>query len=896
MNLLRRTAALFRRSSLDREIADELQAHLAMRTEDNIAAGMSPDAAARDARLRFGNPTTTRERVEHVDIATGLDSFWRDIRYAVRGYCNAPLFAIVAITTLALGIGANTAIFQLLNEVRLRSLPVQHPEELVDIRIIGGNQGLGVSNSFYSSLTRPVWQEIERSHEPLSGAFAWEFDSQNMQIGANVNDVHAVRTINVSSQFFSTLGLEPVAGRLLDPEDMAAACTGSGAVVSYAWWQSQMGGRAITGAESVVLDGVTYRIVGVTPPRFFGLAVGENFDFITPLCIPQNVQREHFDIGVMGRLAPGWNIDRATQWFTAASKGIFEATLPQGYGTSSTEQFRNFKLGAYSADSGVSRLRHDYDTSLWILLGITGLVLLIACANLANLMLARASARQREIAVRMALGATRTRLLRQLLLESGLLALFGAFLGIALAQVFSRLLIRVLASADENLALSVHTDWRVLFFTSGIAVLTCTVFGTLPAFRAAKADPIHALKTGDAHATGHRERYSMQRLMVVLQVAVSMVLLVTALLFVRSFRNLMTVDPGMRENGITLGGFMYPTSTITPDHFEDFKHLLVDEVRSIPGVSNAAIVTMPPLSGGSWGHLINIGSREGNSHFTWVSPTYFATMGIPIVSGRGFNDSDSANSPRVAIVNRAFVDRYFPGENPLGKTVRTQAEPRYPATLFEIVGVVPNTLYSDIHEKHLETVAFVPARQFPSEADGRGTQMVIASSLPSAIISEEIKRNIRAKHPEVRMYFSDLHERVFKSLLKERLLAILSGFFGALAAILVMVGLYGVVSYLVTRRRNELGIRIALGSTRSRIVSLVMGEAGRMLIVGALIGTAISLAVTRSAGSLLFGLKSWDPTTIAFAITALAAVAFSASFLPAFRAARLDPVDALRRE
>lgn len=895
MILFRRIAALFRRSSIDHEIEEELQAHLAMRAEDNIAAGMPPATAALDARLRFGNPIATRERVEHVDVATGFDSLWRDIRYAIRGYINAPMFAIVAITTLALGIGANTAIFQLLNEIRLRSLPIAHPEELVDIRIIGGNHGLGINEGTYTRITRPVWQEIERSHDPLSGVFAWRSSFQNMQTGLTANDVRPVRALNVSADFFNVLGITPFAGRLLGPEDASSACTSSNAAVSYSWWQSQMGKRPISATETVVLDGTQYHIVGVTPLRFFGLAVGEGFDFVTPLCTPPNVQREHFDIGVMGRLAPGWTSERATQWFTSASKGFFEAAVPQGYSAKSTQQFREFKLGAFLATTGVSDLRDTYDSSLWILLAITGLVLLIACANLANLMLARANARQREVAVRMALGATRTRLLLQLLIESSLLAVMGALLGIALAQFFSRLLIRALTTGNDSITLTVHTDWRVLLFATAVAILTCAVFGTLPAFRASKADPIDALKSGDGHATGRRDRFSIQRVMVTTQVAVSMVLLVTALLFMRSFRNLMTVDPGMREEGISVGFFNVLHSKIDPAHVEDFKRQLLNDVRSIPGVTNAAITTMVPLNGGSWGHGVTVGPKEGNSHFTWVSPTYFQTMGIPVLSGRNFNDNDTQSSPRVAIVNQTFVRNFLDGQNPIGKTVRTAAEPRYPSTLFEIVGIIPDTKYNDLRGDP-EPMAFVPVMQFPIEADGPGLAMVISSTLPSAIVSENIKRTIASSRPEIRTHFFELQSAVRKNLLRERLLAILSAFFGALAILLVMVGLYGVVSYLVSRRRNELGIRIALGSTRQQIISLVMRDAGRMLAIGIAVGAFVSLLATRGAGSILFGLRSWDLTSLSFSVALLAIVATVASFLPAFRAARLDPVEALRRE
>jgi predicted permease len=510
-------------------------------------------------------------------------------------------------------------------------------------------------------------------------------------------------------------------------------------------------------------------------------------------------------------------------------------------------------------------------------------------------MLARASARQREVAVRMALGATRARLFRQLLVESSLLAVFGALLGIGLAQLFSRLLIRALLTGNDSLSLTVHTDWRVLLFAAGVAILTCAVFGTLPAFRASKADPIHALKSGDSHATGRRERFSIQHLMVVVQVAVSMVLLVTALLFVRSFRNLMTVDPGMREKGITIAFFGFPNTKIEPPQRGEFKRRLLNDVRAVPGVSNAAITTMFPLLGGSWSHGVEVGPKEGSSRFTWVSPTYFQTMNIPVLSGRGFNDNDTQSSPRVVIVNQNFVHTYLDGQNPIGRTVRTKAEPRYPSTLFEIVGVISDTKYNDLRGAP-EPMAFVPERQFPIDAEPAGVGMVVASSLPSDVLGEDIKRAFAASHPEVRTRFFEMEQQIRNQLLRERLLAILSGFFGALAAILVMVGLYGVVSYLISRRRNELGIRIALGSTRTRIISLVMREAGRMLLLGTFMGAALSLLATRGASSILFGLKPWDPACLGLAVALLVTVAAAASFLPAFRAATLDPVEALRRE
>jgi hypothetical protein len=342
-------------------------------------------------------------------------------------------------------------------------------------------------------------------------------------------------------------------------------------VASYPYWKAQMGGEPITPNTTIVVEGHAVQVLGVTPPSFFGLVVGDRFDLAYPTCIPPNPRREVFNLSVMGRLKPGWNLARASEYFTSISPGLFESTAPTGYNAEAVKTFKSFKLGAYPAGAGVSRLRNAYDSSLQLLLAITGLVLLIACANLANLMLARANARQREMAIRMALGASRRRMLRQLFIESSLLALGGATLGVALAQPLSRPLVAALGTSQSSVHLAIVTDWRVLLFAAVVATLTCVVFGTIPAMRGANADPIAALKSGERGIVGNRQHFFTQRLMVITQIAVSMVLFVGALLFVRSYRNLMTLDPGMRESGITIGHFGFDTLNIKPENEAEFK-------------------------------------------------------------------------------------------------------------------------------------------------------------------------------------------------------------------------------------------------------------------------------------------------------------------------------------
>ena len=477
MGIFRRIWALGRRSKLDREIEDELLEHLRMRAEINIAKGMSSEEAMRAARLRFGNPAMMKERVEEQDAALSFENLFRDVRYALRGFTKSPGFTAVAIITLALGIGANTAVFELLDAVRLRSLPIQKPQELAELRIIGGNHGLGVGNGPYTQFTVPMWQEVRRHHDPFSGVFAWNMADA---IVGQLSEGKRVHGLGVSGEFFNVLGVPPWQGRLIEPQD-EAGCEPSKAVASYSYWRTQMGGQPITPNTTILMDGRPVQVLGVTPPSFLGLVVGDRFDLAYPICIPPEPRREEFNLSVMGRLKPGWDLARASGYFTALSPGLFESTAPTGYNAETVKRFKLFKLAAYPAGSGVSELRAVYDSSLKLLLAITGLVLLIACANLANLMLARASARQREMAIRMALGASGRRILRQLLIESSLLAIGGAVLGVALAQPLSRLLVASLGTTQYSIHLVITTDWRVLLFAAVVAMLTCIIFGTIPA-------------------------------------------------------------------------------------------------------------------------------------------------------------------------------------------------------------------------------------------------------------------------------------------------------------------------------------------------------------------------------------------------------------------------------
>jgi predicted permease len=879
-----------KRSQFDRDLEEEMRLHLELREQEKREAGLSAEEARYRTRRQFGNATLLKEVSRDMWGWNSLEQLIQDLRYGARQLRLNPGLTLVAILSLSLGIGANTAIFQLLDAVRLRSLPVPNPQELAEVRIVGGNSGMGINNGSYPELTRPIWQQLRGLHEPFSGVFAWGDGGVNIGRGS---ETRWRRALWVSGDFFRVLGVSPWRGRMILPED-EGRCPAPRAVVSYSYWQSEMGGRELGAGSTLRMEGGLVEVVGVTPPQFFGLAVGDNFDIAIPFCQPkEELRRDVFDVAVMGRLRPGWTLKRASAELEAASPGIFEATALSGRSTYDIETYKRFRLAAYPASTGVSQLRQQGESSLWLLLAITGLVLLIACTNLANLMLARASTREREMAVRLALGAGRGRLLRQLLAESLLLAAIGAGLGIGLAQYLSRALVWSFSTEGNTVYLPLAMDWRVLLFAAGVATFTCLIFGAVPALSASKAEPMAAMKSGGRGVTSSRERFTLQRVMVVTQIVVSLVLLVGAFLFVRSFRNLITFDPGMREAGITVAILAFQESHVTPDRYAEFKRQLLEEVRATPGILGAATTTNTPLLGSSWEHGVHIGAAEGTSKFTGVSPSYFQTMGIPLLTGRDFNQNDTQVSQRVAVVNQTFVRRFLCGASPIGKTLRNEPEPGYPATVYEIVGVIPDTQYSSLRGE-TPPMTFVPAAQYPDP--GPWTAVMIYSNAPPAIAMSTVKRTVAEKHPEIVTTGGDFQTWIRNGLVAERMMAELSGVFGVVAALLAMVGLYGVVSYMVARRQSEIGIRMALGAQPGQVVGMVMREAGWVLAIGVVIGTVLSLMAARTASALLFGLKPHDPLTLAGAAALMVVITGLASFLPARRASRVDPMEALRCE
>ncbi|MGH9647542.1 MAG: FtsX-like permease family protein, partial [Bryobacteraceae bacterium] len=599
---------------------------------------------------------------------------------------------------------------------------------------------------------------------------------------------------------------------------------------------------------------------------------------------------------VMGRLKPGVSIKQAEALFRAASPGIFEATLPPDFPQDSVKPYLAMKLTPIPAGHGISRLRDEYSRPLVLLLAIAGLVLLIACANLANLMLARASTRQREIAVRLAVGASRARLARHLITEGLLLALAGAGLGLLLARGLSRFLVSFLATSDNPASFELSQDFRIFAFAAALAVVTCVVFASAPILRAACIDPGEVLKAGSRSVTSSRKQFGLRRVLVASQIAIALVLLVGALLFVRSLRNLRVLDLGFQERGILIADIGFANLRLSPGRAVSFRQEILERLRALPGVEAASEATVVPLTGGNWNNRVWMdGSDFAHARVslrTMIGTEYFRTLKMPLLSGRGFDEDDLGS--KVAVVNEEFAREFMgSGRNALGRRFWIEPTPYEPLSVFEIVGVVRNAKYRDAREE-FQPVMFLPLSRAALERPA--TRIMIRFSGGSGTLASSLRSTLAGMGPEMRYSFHLFDRWVQDSLLRERLLATLSGLFGALAVVLTAAGLYGVISYTVARRTNEMGIRMAMGASRGAVIGLILRETAVVLGAGMSAGMILIMILGRAAGALLFGLAPYDPLTIVMACLSLAVVAAAASYLPARRASSLNPVIALRRD
>jgi putative ABC transport system permease protein len=820
-----------------------------------------------------------------------LDTLGHDLRYALRNLKNNPAFATVAILSLALGIGANTAIFSIVDAVMLRDLPVEHPQELLQVKI-GSNE----------AFTNPIWEQLRDHQDVFSGVFAWTTHRFNLASGGEVSYASGIMA---SGDFFRTLGVRAILGRTFTPGDDRRSCAAS-AVLGYDFWQSRYGGDGKVIGRTITLDGHPFTIVGVIQPGFYGVDVGSNRQIAVPICAEPILdaalgsmldQRSSWWLRVIGRPKPGLGAKQITARMKILAPQIFQATLPPDWRGDDRQQYLLNTFNTAPAANGLSDFRTDYSVALVTLMVVVGIVLLIACANIANLLLARASLRQKEIAVRLAMGASRGRLIRQLLTESVVLSLLGSALGILVANWAAALLVQYVSKQNDRIFLELGVDFRTMSFAVAVALATGIMFGLAPAWRATRIPLNAAMKENARGLVGSRLR--LGKALVISQVALSLVLLIGAGLLAASFRKLMTVDTGFNRDNVLLVTVEPGNSNIPKDRILAVYDQALENIRSLAGVRFASRSLVTPISGSSWNGEIHTDfyaakSREDSvAYFNRVTPMYFQTLDTGILAGRDFNVHDTKESPDVAIINQAMASKFFAGSNPIGKFYRTEGSKPGEMTSTEVVGLVKDAKYGELRETARPT-AYVPASQ-DTDPWGSGIFEIRTAGTATSLIAP-VKAAFERTNKNLNLEFSTLALQVNESVNRERLLANLSGFFGVLALLLAAIGLYGVMSYNVARRRSEIGIRMALGAEQKIILWMVLREVLVLAAGGMAVGFLAAAASTRLIRSMLYEISPSDPSTLAIAGAVLLAVAALAGYLPARRAARLDPMTTLREE
>jgi putative ABC transport system permease protein len=836
-----------------------------------------------------------------VSLTAWWDRLALDVRHSLRVLGKAPAFTAVAILSLALGIGANTAIFSIVYAVMLKTLPVEDPQQLVQFSI-GKDQ---------TPITNPIWEALRDRQQVFDGAFAYGGARFDLSSGGEKQQVSG---LYVSGDFFKALGVPAFAGRTLtrDDDKRGGGTNGPVAVLSHAFWKAKYQESAKAIGSSLRLDGIVFTIVGVAPPEFFGVTSGQRFDVAVPLGTQDLVRgkdsmldrRSSWWLRVIGRLKPGESLEQSQAGLRAIQAHVRDATIPADWTAGERDGYLTGADAAFTllpAASGPSTIRTRYRTALLTLTGAVALVLLIACANLANLLLARASARRKEFAVRLALGASRGRLVRQLLTESLLLAIAGAALGLVFAQWASRLIVSQMSSARSPIFLDLSLDRTVLGFTMTAAALTALIFGLAPAFRSTDLSANALLRgSGRSIAAGWRG-FGLEKLLVVVQIALSLVLVFGAALFVRSFNALSNLDPGFdRREVLMIGVDARRANFPEAQRKAEFARLLED-MRAVPGVKSAAALVQPPIDSGSWTSRAFVrgyqatSDRDRRIYMNRVSPGYFTTMGARLIGGRDFNEHDTMGAPLVAIVNQAFARKFMRGANPIGQTFEMPGDTSDERRTMHIVGLMQDMKYLNLRAEMPETV-FVAASQEPKPGNYPNFAVRAAAGGDFAALTRGITAAARRVHPDLGLEFRVFDTMVKESLAQERLIAMLSGFFGALALLVAGIGLYGVMSLAVSRRRQEIGIRMALGAHPSWVVSMVLRDVAIVTIAGLAVGTLSGALSGHLVTTLLFGLEPNDVATWIGAIAALASAAALAGYLPARRAARVDPMTALREE
>jgi len=896
---------LFLRRTIYGDLSDEIREHLEEKIQEFVQKGMSRKEAAAAARREFGNVGLSEESSREVWRWPSTEDFFMDIRYGLRTLARNPGFAAVAVLTLALGIGANAAIFSLMNALLLRTLPVNNPSQLV---LFGEGKWGGIMdelpNRSWQLFSFPFYRQVQGDSSAFSDVTA--ISSMSSAPHGTIGDSAETEEIYahlVSGTFFSTLGVNPILGRTFGEDDDRIPGGSPVAVASYAWWKRRFGGAPSIIGEKMSIGSTVYTIIGVTPQEFFGTSVGESPDVWIPLSMEEVLppgwkglnDKMFQSLYIIARRRPELSIEQAQTNVNVLFK---QAALEMAGSQPAKKQLDGIQhafIKLTPAASGLSRLRVQFSQPLRALMAAVGLVLLIACANIANLLLARATNRQREIAVRMSMGAGRWRVIRQLLTESFTLAMLGAVLGVALASWASKLLLVMVSGGPETIPVDVGLDSRVLVFVVLVSLATPLLFGMAPAWRAARVELNSSLKQGRNIAAVNSP---LARALVVGQVALSLVLLVGAGLFLRTLVNLTNVDMGFDKHNVLVFG-IEPASV---GYKEDSRltrlyQEIERSVSAIPGV-RAASFSFFTFNQGAWSEDAwapeESPEAKGNREVVYnkVGRGFFSAMGLKLLSGRTFDQQDSENSPKVAVINETMARLFFPNESPLGRRFRMDGPDAKPENDRIVVGVARDAKYMALKERPWPA-AYLPYSQEP----GYLWNFEVRYSGDAGSTAPAVRQVIHDVDPRLPVTGAGtLAEQVDHSVVDQRLTAQLSSFFGLVAVFLACIGIYGLMSYAVVHRTNEIGIRVALGAQQGQVLRLIMRQGLVLAASGVAVGIALALIFTRLLRSLLFGVQPFDPVTFIGVAFLLTLIALAACYLPARRAMRVDPVVALRYE
>jgi len=842
-------------------------------------------------------------------------SLWNDLRYALRGFRRTPLFTVIAVISLAFGIGANTAIFSLLDQVMLRLLPVKQPQELVLLTMRGQHYG---SNWGMNAISYPMYRDFRDHNQVFSGMFCRFPLEASLGYG---NRTERVAAELVSGSYFPVLGVKAVLGRTFTPDDDRIPGGHPLAVLSYGFWQTRFSSdRAVIG-KTLVINGRNMTVIGVAQPGFDGVELGHTTKVFIPIMMKAQMtpfwdglkDRRQRWVNAFGRLKPGISAQKAKASLQPFMHNMLEMEVKEpafrNASAYTRQQFLKCWIDVLPGSKGKSYLRQQLSTPLWVLMGLTGVVLLLACANLANLLLARATAREREIAIRFAIGASRRRIIRQFLVESLLLSAFGAAAGLLVAVWADRLLLAAYLPAESagQLALSAAPDLRVLAFTLATMLATAVVFGLAPALRGSNGNVAPTLKDQAGSVVGG-SNVAFRKVLVGIQVTLSLLLLIGAGLFLRTLTNLRSLGPGFRAERL-IGFNLDPSlNGYTAERARFFYKTLTEDLQGIPGVTSVGLASLRILEDNEWDSSVTVEGytakpgQHPEPYMNSISPNYFATLGVPIVMGRDFTLKDVQRvkhasepdnfSPTTVMINESFARKFFAGRNPIGLHIGFGSDPGT-KTDMEVIGVVKDIKYTNLRDE-IPVQAFVP---YLADEHIGGMTVYLRTSVDPHEIMSIVRQKVRRLDPSIPIYeMRTTEQQLDLSLRTERLVASLSTVFGFLATLLAVIGLYGVMAYTVARRTREIGIRMALGALQGNVIWMIMREVLAVLAAGVVIGIPAAVGLSRLIRSQLYGLTPYDPGTLASATLVLAAVACLAGFIPALRASRIDPTHALRYE